>query len=170
MHRAPRTAPRASALLGAVLLALLTVFAASGAGGPRPDPSDWTRAAALAAGRHGGPTTDHSGPTAPTAPAGPTNHTSASPTTPTPPTQPPAHAAPHADEQCPAACTAQAGTRQELRGERPAPPGQLAAATEATTVPRPAPTPTPPARAPAPASPGHPVPDRGRAPPAPSGT
>ncbi|NED32191.1 hypothetical protein G3I64_06090, partial [Streptomyces sp. SID8499] len=30
---------------------------------------------------------------------------------------------PRADEQCPAVCTAQAGTRQEHRGERPAPPG-----------------------------------------------
>ncbi|MGW4272804.1 hypothetical protein ACWEGQ_10675 [Streptomyces seoulensis] len=81
---------------------------------------------------------------------------------------------PRADDQCPAACAAPAGARLERHGERPAPPGQhtAAAPVDATAVPPPAPTParTPPARAPAHASLSHPVPDRDRAPPAPSGT
>ncbi|MEU0601331.1 hypothetical protein ABZ484_24270 [Streptomyces sp. NPDC006393] len=145
MRRAPRAAtPGALTLLTAVLLTLLGLLTGF-------------HAAPVAAGQPEAPPAGHHA-TAPHTPPHPGHHATA-PDTP-----------PHAGHQCPDACTVQAAARHELHGERPAPPGHLAIAPDATAAPVPAPARTPPPRTPAPASPGHPVPDRGRAPPAPSGT
>ncbi|MGW4323421.1 hypothetical protein ACWEMW_30165 [Streptomyces sp. NPDC004684] len=143
-HTSVRTSARASrayALLTAALLTLLTVLTTTGGSG-----TTGTTGMSVAA----APVTHAAAP-------GPAGLDATAPT-------------PRADEQCPAVCTAQAGTRQEHRGERPAPPGHLATTPGATAVPLPAPARIPPARAPANASLSRPVPDRDRAPPAPSGT
>ncbi|MEW5357061.1 hypothetical protein [Streptomyces sp. 16-176A] len=149
-HTSARTSARASrayALLTATLLTLLTVLTTTGGTG-------------------GTGITGITGITGTSVAAAPGTHTAAPGLAGPDATAP----TPRADEQCPAVCTAQAGTRQEHRGERPAPPGHLATTPDTTAVPPPAPARTPPARAPAHASLSRPVPDRDRAPPAPSGT
>jgi hypothetical protein len=109
--------------------------------------------------RHG--TADSAGGTARSAPA--TGSTPAGSPVPT--------SNPRADDQCSAACATQAGTRQELHGERTAPPGQLAATTpRCPVVAPPALARSRPAARPVPPYPHHRTQDRGRAPPAPTGT
>ncbi|MEU6423065.1 hypothetical protein [Streptomyces spiralis] len=142
------TPPRALTLLTAVLLTLLGLLTGF-------------HAAPVVAGQPEAPPVGHHARTTVHAHTAPhtTLHADAAP-----------HAPPHAGDQCADACTAQAGVRHELHGERPAPPGHLAITPDTTAAPATTPARTPPSRAPDPASPGHPVPDRGRAPPAPSGT
>ncbi|MET9142844.1 hypothetical protein [Streptomyces sp. NPDC004042] len=80
-------------------------------------------------------------------------------------------AADHRDHVSPAACVLQAGPRSEPHRDRPAAPGHPAAATvPAAAVPAPGPGRAPPPGGTAPAASARPVPDRDRAPPAPSGT
>ncbi|MER6982099.1 hypothetical protein ABT317_35295, partial [Streptomyces carpinensis] len=123
MHRASRAAaPRAFALLTAVLLTLLSLLAGlttSDTDGARPDPPALVHAAPAAAAPPEAPPAAQPEPR----PAG--HHTAPHDAR----TPPHAHTAPHADEQCPDACTTQAGARHELHGERPAPPGHLATTT-----------------------------------------
>ncbi|MEU7342062.1 hypothetical protein [Streptomyces sp. NPDC007074] len=79
-------------------------------------------------------------------------------------------AVPLAHEECAAVCSVRAGGRSASGAERPAPPVHQATTADTAAVPAPAPVPTPPGTASAHRSPGLPVPDRGRAPPGPSGS
>ncbi|MGX4691102.1 hypothetical protein [Streptomyces sp. JNUCC 63] len=113
MHRAPRGVPsHPPALLAAVLLTLLTLFA----GSPSPYP---TTAASVAhsdtaprAQRHPGPV-DVGGDAGREGPPG---------------------GVPRADEQCGAVCSTQSGTRQEAHGERPPQHAQPATAVQEAAV------------------------------------
>ncbi|MFI2641470.1 hypothetical protein [Streptomyces sp. NPDC018610] len=184
----PAPAPRASALFTAVLLALLAVFTASGPGtgtdsgaDPRSAPAPaFVAAAAAAPGFRPLPDaagadpdrTAHAPHTAYGLRSGPLRSAPAAHTGRADHAGHVHHAAraPRADAPCTAVCTTQAGTRQEHHGARPAPPGHLVTTGDATAVAPPAPARTPPARAPTHSSSlSRPVPDRDRAPPAPSG-
>ncbi|MEV5546337.1 hypothetical protein AB0L35_09345 [Streptomyces sp. NPDC052309] len=76
----------------------------------------------------------------------------------------------HADDTCATVCAAQARARHDHLGERPAPPDHLTTSPPGTDAAPAARGRTPAASGPAAPSPGRTSHDRGRAPPAPSGT
>ncbi|MFJ2394704.1 hypothetical protein ACIOTI_18375 [Streptomyces sp. NPDC087843] len=183
MHDASRTGrrvtgdrrPMARTVLVAVLLALFTAFAV---GAPPAGRADRAGGDAASAGLHALMTApDHRpGPNAADHPPGPdaADHrpgtTVAAPahfpdtTDHRPGVVPPAH------EECAAVCSTRAGGRHALDGERPAPPVHLVTTADATAVRPVALVRTPRLSGPAPHSAAPAVRDRGRAPPASSGT
>ncbi|MFE1909664.1 hypothetical protein [Streptomyces anandii] len=157
MHRARRTAPRALAVLTAVLLALLGLADANARPYPGAHPSP-------AAGPHHAAAPPARAATAP--PSARTTTTTATTAT----TAVLAAPAPHAHDVCPDACVTRAGVRHERHGERPDPPGRHAVTVTAPALPDRLSTRASPGSVPVVVPLASPVPDRGRAPPTASGT